>query len=457
MNKARPLLWLTFNQQLDEASLKPLGQQLEAANWNVYPVCHAEAAAACIEKQITQLGLITITPNTLQKAITFLHSQEKLTWIALLHHDIRADLNICHQILRHLYDYHSLPVDLPRLLQSLGHAHGMISLISQSQTVALQKDGETSDMVGSSDCMRQIQRDIRKIAVVDVPVLIAGESGTGKELTAHAIHQNSKRHAGPLIIVNCGAIPVNLIQSELFGHEKGSFTGALTRKIGKIEAAAGGTLFLDEIGDLPLDLQVNLLRFLQEGTITRLGDTVDRQVDARVISATHVNLETAVEEKRFREDLYYRLNVVKLQLPPLRDRHADIDLLANYFFKKFNHNPHIQGFSQQAKHMLHQYHWPGNVRELMNRIRSAVVMCEHRLLTPHDLRLERRTDQREIVTLETVREQAEKMAIHAAVKRNRGNCQRAAKELGISRVTLYRLLKKYELETPDESETNTKD
>jgi DNA-binding NtrC family response regulator len=300
-------------------------------------------------------------------------------------------------------------------------------------------------MVGTSPVMQALFRDIRKVGAVDAPVLIQGESGTGKELTALAIHARSRRAGAPFMAVNCGALPANLIQSELFGHEKGAFTGAHQRKIGRIEAAAGGTIFLDEIGDLSLDLQVNLLRFLQAKTIERVGGTQSLQVDVRVIAASHVDLERAVAEGRFREDLYYRLNVLHLRVPALRERESDIELLARFFFEKFakEKNPQVRGFSQQALQVMNTYAWPGNVRELINRIRRAMVMCENRLIAPGDLGLERRGVKRTIRTLGGARAAAEKEAIRYALQYARNNVSRAARELGISRVMLYRLKQKY--------------
>jgi DNA-binding NtrC family response regulator len=303
-------------------------------------------------------------------------------------------------------------------------------------------------MVGTSPQMQQVFQAIRKIATVDAPILITGESGTGKELAALAIHERSRRARGPFVAVNCAALPRTLIQSELFGHEKGAFTDARTSKVGRIEAAAGGTLFLDEIGDLPLDLQVNLLRFLQEKTIERLGSTRQIAVDVRVVAATHIDLEKAVETNLFRQDLYYRLNVLRLDIPPLRDREGDVELLARFFFEKFARAEHsrARGFSHSALERLNEYEWPGNVRELINRVRRAAVMCENRLIAPADLGLERRQSARRTpMTLERVRAAAERQAIGDALRRSKRNVSRAAHELGISRMTLYRLLQRFKL------------
>lgn len=310
-------------------------------------------------------------------------------------------------------------------------------------------------MVGTVPAMQKVFNTIRRVASVDAPVFIQGESGTGKELAARAIHERSLRACAPFIAVNCGALPGNLIQSELFGHEKGAFTGANQRKIGQIEAASHGTLFLDEIGDLPLELQVNLLRFLEEKTIQRIGSVEETQVDVRVLSATHVDLEKAVEEGRFREDLYHRLNVLQVELPPLRQRQEDIEILAKFFFQKFIEDKpmKVKGFSQEALTLIRQYHWPGNIRELINRVRRAMVMCEQRLIKPADLGLERRYANRTLITLEQARNNAEKEALVSALCRNKHKVKKAAAELGVSRVTLYRLMEKHELTRKEETTT----
>lgn len=310
-------------------------------------------------------------------------------------------------------------------------------------------------MVGNSPIMKELFKTIHKVAVVDAPVFIQGESGTGKELTARAIHDESSRAGHPFNAVNCGALPTNLIQSELFGHEKGAFTGASQRKIGIIENTEGGTLFLDEIGDLPLELQVNLLRFLENHTIQRVGGLKEIEVDVRVLAATHVDLEKAVEKGSFREDLYHRLNVLQVRIPPLRMRGEDIEVLAHHFFHQFANEKSLQvtGFNKESLALMRLYEWPGNIRELINRVRRAMIMCDHHLIRPTDLGLERRhCASRHAESLEEARDIAERGVVLASLTRNSFNIQHAARELGISRVTLYRLMEKHKVNRASEAQ-----
>ncbi|WP_148252384.1 sigma-54 dependent transcriptional regulator [Aidingimonas lacisalsi] len=376
-----------------------------------------------------------------------------MEWVALVDDMALSDHYSCRALSQLFYAYHTLPMDVGQVDCLLNHALAMARL-----NPILGKDSqlgsEDYEMVGTTPEMHKLFEMIRRVAAVDAPVFISGESGTGKELAAHAIHERSARAQGPFVAVNCGALPSNLIQAELFGHEKGAFTGATQRKIGRIESASGGTLFLDEIGDLPLDMQVNLLRFLQDHQIQRLGGLKEINVDVRILAATHVDLEAAVREGRFREDLYHRLNVLQINVPPLRERQEDIEVLARFFFDKFaNEKPvQLRGFSQETLALMRQYDWPGNIRELINRVRRAMVMCERRLIRPADMGLERRLNSREILTLEQARDAAEREALIAALARNKFKVQNAAKELGVSRVTLYRLIDKHQItrnETPD--------
>jgi len=276
-------------------------------------------------------------------------------------------------------------------------------------------------------------------------VLISGESGSGKELAARAIHEASARAAGPFVPVNCGAIQASLIQSELFGYSRGAFTGAARERRGFFEAANHGTLFLDEIGDLPLDLQINLLRFLQEATITPVGSTQSIPVDVRIVAATNVNIGAAIISGAFREDLFYRLNVLPLQVPPLRERKEDIEPLALHFFDKFAHekNPRLKGFTQRALVLMQAHDWPGNVRELINCVRRAMVMADGRLIKPKDLGLPEDALHQHREDLTETRTRAERGAIFVSLQHTGRNVTQAAKQLGVSRMTLYRLMAKH--------------
>jgi transcriptional regulator with PAS, ATPase and Fis domain len=302
---------------------------------------------------------------------------------------------------------------------------------------------DKSELLGKSRQMQALFLEIKKVARVDAPVMINGESGTGKELAAKAIHDSSSFSSGPFIAVNCGAIVTDLVQSELFGYEKGAFTGAIRQKVGYIEAARGGTLFLDEIGDLPLCQQSNLLRFLQEKTIQRVGGTESIHVDVRVTAATHVDLEMAISCGEFREDLYYRLNVLQLNLE------GDVELLAHYFFKKFSHEKKliVKGFSNDCIKKMRCCPWPGNVREMMNRIRRSMVMCDKEFITAFDLGIGKPLVNYELSSLKNVRDDAEHEAVRAELIKTKNNISLAAKNLAISRVTLYRLIAKYEINT----------
>ena len=306
------------------------------------------------------------------------------------------------------------------------------------------------DMVGSSPAICGVFDKISKVAVTEMPVLLTGETGTGKELTAQAIHARSVRKQGPFVPINCAAIPETLLESELFGHERGAFTGAVHQKKGKLEAADGGTLFLDEVGDLLPSLQVKLLRFLQEGTFERVGGQETLHVDTRVIAATNVDLKAAIGHNRFREDLYYRLGGLHIHLPPLRERGEDTLLMAMVFLQQAAATTHklIRGFSAQAIDALRTHPLPGNVRELSNRVRRAVVMSEGQEITRQDLDLAGEdlpaTDS--LDSLRAAHQRIETELLVKALTLHRGNMSRIARDLQVSRSTLYRKLKQYGLE-----------
>lgn len=303
------------------------------------------------------------------------------------------------------------------------------------------------EMIGTGEGIRRVFAAIRKVAATDLPVLITGESGTGKELTAKAIYERSDRKDKPFIAINCGAIPEALVESELFGHERGAFTGAVQQKKGKVEAAQGGTLFLDEIGEIPVALQVKLLRFLQEHRFERVGGHQPIAIDVRVIAATNVNLQDAIARGCFREDLYYRLAVMAIHLPPLRERNGDVLLMASAFLRQVAHRQgtRIRGFAEDAVRAMQAYPWPGNVRELLNKVRRGVVMAEAPYVTARDLELPTEEEAVSPEPLGRMREKMEGEFLAQALARHHGNLSEVARVLEISRPTLYRCLKRYGL------------
>jgi two-component system, NtrC family, response regulator len=300
-------------------------------------------------------------------------------------------------------------------------------------------------ILGTTPSMQEIFRNIPRVAKSDATVLILGESGTGKELLAHAIHQRSRRRDHAFIPINCGAIPETLLESELFGHEKGAFTGAHVQRKGRLEMADRGTLFLDEIGEISPMLQVKLLRFLQERTIERVGGRESIRLDLRVIAATNQDLKSLMERGLFRQDLFYRLSVVSIQVPALHDRGEDIALLANAFLRRAGASRRRVQFTPEALRALMAYPWPGNIRELENKVSRALIMARGRMIEPADLDLEAAPDERP-PSLREARGQAERKALMAVLSRHRGNISQAARELKVSRPTLHSLLDKYELD-----------
>jgi transcriptional regulator with GAF, ATPase, and Fis domain len=299
------------------------------------------------------------------------------------------------------------------------------------------------EIVGSSPPMQEVFRKVQKVAATDISVLVTGETGTGKELIAHELHNRSARAKGPFVTINCGAIPENLLESELFGYVRGAFTGAVANKLGRFQAANGGTLFLDEIGEMPMSLQVKILRALQERVVVRVGDTRQEPVDIRVIAATHRTLEDEIKAGRFREDLYYRLNVVQLHLPALRERGEDIVTLARYMLSRYapEYGSKVKGYSPAAIASLKRHNWPGNIRELENRIKKAVVLSDKALLGSEDLGL-LPTDLPPILPLNEAKEKFQREYINEILALNDGNRTKTAKELGVDPRTVFRHLEK---------------
>lgn len=428
---------------------------LSDLNWNAYVVNNTEQAANILSSNDIRVGLCLIgqcNDNAYRMEINRLfHSFSQLNWIMGLPKECMPEILPASLesklISEYCFDYVTIPIEMDHLTFSLGHAHGMAELCASAQK-GFAEYASNYGIIGSSPVMLEFFRRLEKTYQEDCSVLITGETGTGKELVANAIHYHSSRSGNPLVALNCGAFPKDLIQAELFGYEKGAFTGAQQQKIGRIELAQGGTLFLDEIGDLPFDQQVNLLRFIEERAIVRIGGVAKIPVNVRIIAATHVNLVEAVQKGSFREDLYYRLRELVLKTPALRDRDGDIEQLAWYYFNKFSANQNkykAKGFNADALFALKNHHWPGNVRELINCIRDALIMSENRLLTPVDLNLERRSKERVLRSLAEARALTDRDTIVASLYQTNNNVSRAAELLGINRVSLHRLIDKYQL------------
>jgi len=365
-----------------------------------------------------------------------------LPWLALVPRDPAADAPGAERILRASTAFLTVPFDCGCLLD-------VLAKIADGEA----QPAEGTDVPGipgaHSAAMRVIVTSLCKYAPVDLPVLITGETGSGKEVAARALHGLSARRERPFVAINCGALPANLVQSELFGHERGAFTGAVARRIGHFEAAAGGIVFLDEVGDLPPDAQTSLLRLLQEGTLVRVGSTQPIRLDVRVLAATHVDLEAAVAQGRFREDLYYRLNVLRLRMPALRERGGDVEWLAQHFLDAFcaRHPCRAHAFGSDARRAMRAFTWPGNVRELLNRVQRAAVVAEGSLISAADLDLE--VAPAALGThgsLDLTRVSAEREAVLNCLRESGYNISECARRLDVSRVTVYRLCRKLGLE-----------
>ncbi len=347
------------------------------------------------------------------------------------------------------YDFMEKPVDLD-VLKVILQRGSYLAQVEVENRALLERESSRRfhEIIGTSPSMEKVFDTIRRVATSDVSVLIVGESGTGKELIARAIHHQSERKDGPFVAINCGAIPETLLESELFGHEKGSFTGAHLQRRGRVELAQGGTLFLDEIGELSTALQVKLLRVLQERCIERVGGRVEIPVDARVLAATNLDLQEAMKDGRFREDLYWRLNTVTITAPPLRDRGADIMVIAKSLLQRYADETKrkISGFSREAVEAIERYAWPGNVRELENRIRRAVTLSDNPRLIPSDLDLEEPKEFAERTTLKEARDAVEKSLVEQTLAKTNGNITKAAVILGVSRPTLHDLISRHNIE-----------
>ncbi len=346
------------------------------------------------------------------------------------------------------YDFYQKPVDPDVLKIIIDRAYQMYSLEKENrELIKKQASSPLDGVITASPEMLKICRLIEKVAPTNATTLLLGESGTGKEVLARAIHELSQRDSGRFVAINCAAIPENLLESELFGYEKGAFTGAAKQTPGKVEAANGGTLFLDEIGDLPMSLQAKLLRFLQERVIERIGGRKEIPLDVRVICATHRNLDNMITAGTFREDLYYRVSEITVDIPPLKERTGDAVLLARTFLKKYakENGSKIKGYSKDALTAIEKHTWPGNVREMENRVKRAVIMADSAYVAADEMQLQF-SDQEEVpFNLRMVRDKAEEQAMIRALMHVDGNVSKAAALLGISRPTLYDLMNKYNI------------
>ena len=353
-------------------------------------------------------------------------------------------------IARGAYDFYQKPIDIEAIGLIVRRAWQLHRIEQENRQLASKAsdDRVLGRLITAAPEMVRVARTIERVANTNVSVMLLGASGTGKELLARGLHEASARANGAFVAINCAAIPENLLESELFGHEKGAFTGAVKTTEGKIEQAAGGTLFLDEVGDIPLQLQVKLLRFLQERVIERIGSRRSIAVDTRIVCATHQNLEAMIAAGTFREDLFYRLAEIVVKIPGLAERPGDATLLAKAFLARFSKemNPSVKGLAADALAAIDAWHWPGNVRELENRVKRAVIMADGKLISAADLDLVKPGDELAYaLNLKTAREESDRRVIRHALARSEGNISSTAKLLGISRPTLYDLLKQYEL------------
>ena len=415
---------------------------LSAAGWRIRPAGLTASDGVGMRHGDVVVAVADLrggTPESCAAMQGLMADHARLPWLLLLDESAQAQDPAVQCMLESGAASLVAPLELARLaktLKTLGECRGRAS------------PPAVGGISGRSPAIEATIASILKYAPVDLPVLITGETGTGKEVVARALHGQSARCERPFVAINCGALPPSLVQSELFGHERGAFTGASARQIGRFEAAADGTVFLDEVGDLPPEAQISLLRLLQEGTLERVGSTQSVKVNVRVLAATHVDLEMAVAQGRFREDLYYRLNVLRLRMPALRERGDDVELLAQEFLDLFRarHRCRARGFGRSARRAMREYAWPGNVRELMNRVQRAAVVAESALIDAADLDLKGEARvQPGSAGLDVTRVAAERDAVVACLRASRFNISECARRLKVSRVTVYRLCKKHRL------------
>lgn len=427
-------------------------ESLRGEGWNAYVFSDRRDALRLLKLKEIHVGIVVLGADFGDEAksqlMEFMAQTPSTEWIAIVDPSLVNAVDHADFLRDFFFDFHSAPIEVSRLVFSLGHAHGAARLGEAGHREFRAAVHQKFGLVGSSRAMGQVFADMEKISRSDEPVIITGETGTGKELVARAIHGQSRRAGRPFVVVNCGAIPDSLVQSELFGHNKGAFTGASDARIGHLEVAAGGTVFLDGIEDLSPLGQVSLLRFLQEKTVTRIGGKEPVPVDVRIIASAGPTLLKSVAQGTVREDLYYRLNVLQVDVPPLRERGADAVEIAEFVIDRFNkeRRKDTKRLARNAIDRILEYPWPGNVRELIGSINRAAVLANGRLITVADLGLPgvvKFTGK----TLREIKSHAVEQALIWALTETK-NISSAARHLGVSRVTLYRLMEKHSIRTP---------
>ncbi|MEI2262674.1 sigma 54-interacting transcriptional regulator [Stenotrophomonas indicatrix] len=422
---------------------------LAAAGWQLRCVSPAPAMAIGLRGRdhlVAIVDLRHLDADAVQLLLPWIERHHHLPWLAVLPPGLGSAPPAWGPLLRACRDQFALPLELHDLLSAMQRQ----SEGDDALPHMVRESGNLPALIGDSTALLSVRASLHKFAPVDLPVLVTGETGTGKELAAQALHALSGRAGKRFLAINCGAIPANLVQSELFGHERGAFTGAAQRRIGLFESAHGGTVFLDEVGDLPADAQTSLLRVLQEGTLERVGSNQPLRVDVRVLAATHVELEQAVAQGHFRRDLYYRLNVLRLPMPALRERGSDVLLLAEHFLRGFRqrHPGRARGFDPGARQAMRGFDWPGNVRELLNRVQRAAIVAEGELINAADLDLAEPDAPARRALLQDARGQVERDVLLQALRQHGYNVSACARHMQISRVTIYRLCRKHHLELP---------
>lgn len=442
----------------EESVCQMLRDVLEAEGYVVFTALHALEARQCLEEEEVNAILVDVRMPDVDGLELLTRLRETGYEVPVILMTAYGSSDTAIQAMKQgAFDYVLKPFNIEELLLTLNKAVEVDQMAQQIGALRRELAGEAPDeeLAGRSPAMLEVYKQIGKFADTDYTVLITGETGTGKEVVAGELHRNSSRHKGPFIRINCAAIPENLLESELFGHERGAFTGATGRKLGKFELAEGGTILLDEISEMSPAMQAKLLRVLQEKDFERIGGTATIKVDARIIAATNRDLAQMVRDGMFREDLYYRLNVVTIRMPPLRERKEDIPLLANHFIQQAARRlaKQVQGWAPEALDLLRGYDWPGNVRELKNVCERAVVMARGPLISTEDLPASLQPEwqsaagpARDGTTLREIMEDVERSVILRALREHDYNRTKTAQSLGINRRTLYAKLKQYGLD-----------